>query len=107
MNIYVGNLAHEATEQELKAAFEEFGEVKYAKIIKDRDTGQPRGFGFVEMPDESQAHAAIEAMNGKSFKGRNLRVNVGRPKEERAGAGGGGGFRGERRGFGGGSRNRE
>lgn len=107
MNIYVGNLAHDATEQELKAAFEAFGEVKYAKIIMDRDTGQPRGFGFVEMPDEGEASAAIESMNGKAFKGRNLRVNVGRPREERAGGGGGGGFRGERRSFGDGPRRRE
>ncbi len=59
--------------------------MKYAKIIKDRETGQPRGFGFVEMPDETQANAAIAEMNGKPFNGRNLKVNVGRPKEERAG----------------------
>lgn len=87
MNIYVGNLSHDATEQELMDAFAAFGEVKYAKIIKDRETGQPRGFGFVEMPDEAQANAAIAEMNGKPFKGRNLKVNVGRPKEERAGFG--------------------
>ncbi|MCM2271406.1 MAG: RNA-binding protein [candidate division Zixibacteria bacterium] len=87
MNIYVGNLSHDATEQELMDAFAAFGEVKYAKIIKDRETGQPRGFGFVEMSDETQANAAIAEMNGKPFKGRNLKVNVGRPKEERAGFG--------------------
>ncbi len=91
MNIYVGNLSHDATEQELKDAFAPFGEVAYAKIIKDRETGQPRGFGFVEMPDETQAHAAIAEMNGKPLRGRNLRVNVGQPKE---GGPGGGGNRG-------------
>ncbi len=88
MNIYVGNLPHDTTEQELKSAFESFGQVLYAKIIKDRDTGQPRGFGFVEMPDETAAHGAIADMNGKQFKGRNLRVNVGRPKDPSADGGG-------------------
>lgn len=93
MNIYVGNLAHDTTEQELKSAFESFGQVLYAKIIKDRDTGQPRGFGFVEMPDETAAHGAIAEMNGKQFKGRSLRVNVGRPKDS-IDSGGRGGNRG-------------
>ena len=91
MNIYVGNLSHEATEQELKDAFAPFGDVAYAKIVKDRETGQPRGFGFVEMPDEKQAHAAIAEMNGKPLRGRNLKVNVGQPKDGGSGGGNRGG----------------
>lgn len=87
MNIYVGNLAHEATEEELKTAFAAFGTVKSAKIIMDRDTGQPRGFAFVEMPDDTEGQAAIDGMNGKQFKGRALRVNLGHKKEEQAGGG--------------------
>ncbi|MEW6050308.1 MAG: RNA-binding protein [Candidatus Zixiibacteriota bacterium] len=104
MNIYVGNLPHELTEQELRTAFEAFGEVSSAKIIFDRDTRQPRGFGFVEMPSDSEAQAAIDGLNGQDLKGRRLRVNVGRPKEDRPGGGGdrrfgdgGGGFRGRSR----------
>lgn len=88
MNIYVGNLAHDATEDELRAAFAEFGAVKSAKIIMDRDTGQPRGFAFVEMPDDTEGQAAIDGMNGKQFKGRTLRVNLGHKKEDGPGGGG-------------------
>jgi RNA recognition motif-containing protein len=97
MNIYVGNLSHDATEQELRQEFEAFGQVKSVKIISDRETGEPRGFGFVEMANDAEGQAAINELNGKDFKGRPLRVNVGRPKEERQGGGGG-----DRRPFGGG-----
>ena len=85
MNIYVGNLSHDATEEELRQAFEAFGQVKSAKIIMDRDTGQPRGFGFVEMPSDDEAKTAIAELNDKPFKGRTLRVNEGRPREQRPG----------------------
>jgi cold-inducible RNA-binding protein len=99
MNIYVGNLSHDATEQELRQAFEAFGQVKSAKIIMDRETGQPRGFGFVEMQSDDEAKAAINELNGKPLKGRTLRVNEGRPREERSGGG-------DRPPFGGGGRGR-
>lgn len=83
MNIYVGNLPWSTTEETLRAAFEEFGEVDSAKVITDRETGRSRGFGFVEMPDDSAAQAAIEALNDKEFEGRNLRVNEARPRDDR------------------------
>ena len=75
MNIYVGNLSWNSTEEGLQAAFEAFGEVTSAKIISDRETGRSRGFGFVEMTDDSAAKQAIEAMNDKDLDGRTLRVN--------------------------------
>ncbi len=87
MNIYVGNLAHEANEQELREAFEAFGQVSSAKIIMDRETGQSRGFAFVEMPSDGDGEKAITGLNGKQLKGRALRVNVGRPKDDRPGGG--------------------
>ena len=93
MDIYVGNLAPEVNDQELKVAFEAFGGVTTARIIKDRQSGQPKGFGFVEMPVMAEAQAAIKAMNGKEIGGRPLTVNEARPREERRpgpGAGGGG-----------------
>ena len=109
MNIYVGNLAAGITEDELRQAFEGFGKVDSARIIKDRFSGQSRGFGFVEMPDGAQAKAAIEGMNGKDLKGQNLTVNEARPQADRRGGRrdfGGGGRRGprggDRGGFGGG-----
>lgn len=89
MNIYVGNLSHDVTEEDLKKAFEAFGTVTSAKIIMDRETRQPRGFGFVEMSTEAEGNAAIEGMNGQPLKGRRLRVNLGRRKEEGPGGGGG------------------
>src|SRR5208283_2929162 len=117
MNIYVGNLSGKTTEEELREAFESFGDVDTAKIIKDNITGRSRGFGFVEMPNQDQAQAAIAAMNGKELEGSALTVNEARPRESRGGRsfgggsrpgggrpGGGGGFGGgrDRRGGGGG-----
>lgn len=80
MNIYVGNLPWRSSEDDLRSAFEAFGEVSSAKIITDRETGRSRGFGFVEMPDNSAAQAAIDGLNDKDFQGRNLRVNEARPR---------------------------
>ena len=83
MNIYVGNLPFEVTDEELEAAFTEYGEVSSARVIIDRFSGRSRGFGFVEMPTDSEGEAAIAAMNGKEMMGRPLTVNVARPREER------------------------
>ena len=83
MNIYVGNLSFELTDEGLEAAFTEFGEVSSARVIIDRFSGRSRGFGFVEMPADSEGEAAIAAMNGKEMMGRPLTVNVARPREER------------------------
>ncbi len=83
-NIYVGNLPYNLTEDELHGLFAEFGEVSRASIITDRDTGRSKGFGFVEMPGHSEAEEAIEALNGRSVNGRNLRVNEARPRPERS-----------------------
>ena len=91
MNIYVGNLTFETTEDKLHVAFAEYGEVTSARVITDRMTGRSRGFGFVEMANQEEAEAAIKAMNGRDVEGRTLTVNEARPREER---GGGGGFRG-------------
>ena len=97
MNIYVGNLAFAITEDELRQAFEAFGKVDTATIIKDKYSGQSKGFGFVEMPSGDEAQAAIEGLNGKDLKGRNLNVNEARPRAEKRGGGGGGGRGGGRR----------
>ena len=106
MNIYVGNLSHQTTEDELREAFEAFGQVGSANIIKDRYSGESRGFGFVEMPSKEEAEKAIEEMNGKEMGGRALNVSEARPRREGGGRGGrggrGGGGRGGRGGFGGG-----
>jgi len=92
MNLYVGNLSYRLTEDELKEAFEEFGQVSSCTIIKDRVTGESKGFGFLEMPERSEAEAAISGLNGRDLKGRKLNVNEARPRENRpAGSGGGGG----------------
>ena len=99
MNIYVGNLPREATEDDLRKAFEAFGEVTSAKIITDKFTGDPRGFGFVEMSNNTEAQAAISGLDGKDLKGRSLRVNEARPRSDDRRRGGGGGF--NRGGFGG------
>lgn len=89
MNIYVGNLPREATEDDLREAFEAFGQVTSAKIITDKFTGDSRGFGFVEMPNSSEAQAAISGLDGKDLKGRTLRVNEARPRrDDRRGGGG-------------------
>ena len=91
MNIYVGNLAYSVTEDQLREAFSQFGEVSSAKVISDRETGQSKGFGFVEMPDDSAAQSAIDALNETALNGRNIRVNQARPRENRPSFGGGGG----------------
>ena len=95
MNIYVGNLAHEATDDDLRQAFEAFGQVESANVIRDKFGGESRGFGFVEMPSKEEAQTAIDEMNGKDLKGRAVNVNEARPKATRGGGGGrGGGGRG-------------
>lgn len=101
MNIYVGNLAYNATDEELRSAFEAFGQVTSVKIVRDRDTGRSRGFAFVEMEDGEGAQNAVAEMNGKDLKGRNLVVNEARPREQGGGGGFGGGG-GGRGGYGGG-----
>jgi len=106
MNIYVGNLAREVTEEDLQEAFKGFGQVTSAKIIKDKFTGEPRGFGFVEMPGNAEAQAAIAGLNGKELKGRVLNVNEAQPRTDRGGSGGRGGGRGGNRGEGRGGRQR-
>ena len=82
MNIYVGNLSRETTAEDLRHAFEGFGQVASATIIRDKVTGAPRGFGFVEMPNKAEAHAAISGLNGKELKGRPIIVNEARPRSE-------------------------
>jgi len=106
MNIYVGNLSYQATEEDLRQAFEAYGDVDSARIITDRETGRSKGFGFVEMANDDQAKAAIEGLNGTELAGRAITVNEARPRQPRddsrgGGGGGGGGGRG-RGGFGGG-----
>ena len=81
MNIYVGDLSYDVTEDDLKAVFSEFGEVDSLNIIKDKFSGRSKGFGFVEMPDNSEADKAIEALNGTELKGRNLKVNQAKPRK--------------------------
>jgi RNA recognition motif-containing protein len=83
MNIYVGNLSFDATEEEVRGLFAAHGEVATVNLISDRDSGRPKGFGFVEMPQQEQAQAAITGLNGKEFKGRALNVNEARPKTDR------------------------
>ena len=116
MNIYVANIAYSAKDQDLRELFEAFGEVTSAKIIMDKATNRSRGFGFVEMSDDTAGKAAIEGTNGKGFHGRDLVVNEARPRTEggaggdRGGYGGGGGGgrdRGDRGGGGGGYRRDE
>jgi RNA recognition motif-containing protein len=97
MNIYLGNLSYEVTEQELQRAFEAFGEVESVSIIKDKFSGRSKGFGFVEMPDKANALSAINELDGKELKGRTLNVNEARPRtESRGGRGRYGGGRGGR-----------
>ncbi len=102
MNIYVGNLSREVTEDELRKAFEAFGQVTTASIIKDRYSGESRGFGFIEMATKTEAQAAITGLNGTSLKERTLSVSEARPRTEGGRGGGGGGSYG-RGGGGGGS----
>ena len=83
MNIYVGNLPYSTTPDELQAVFAAYGQVSAARIVSDRETGRPKGFGFVEMPDDNEAKAAIEALNGNDIGGRKAVVNEARPREAR------------------------
>ena len=85
MNIYVGNLSYELTEEELRQAFEAFGEVSSVNVIVDKYSGRARGFGFVEMPSDEEAQAAIDGLNGKDVGGRALNVNQARPRTEGGG----------------------
>ena len=101
-NIYVGNLSFDATEDQVRSMFEAYGPVDRVSIITDRDSGQPRGFAFVEVSDDESADKAMEALNGTNLGGRNLTVNEARPKADRPRGGGGGGGYG--RGGGGGNR---
>ena len=97
MNIYIGNLSYEVTEEDLQQAFEVFGQVESVNIIKDKFSGRSKGFGFVEMPDKANAQSAINELNGKELKGRTLNVNEARPRtESRGGRGRYGGGRGGR-----------
>lgn len=100
-NIYVGNLSFNATEDQVRGMFEAYGAVERVSIVTDRDTGQSRGFAFVEMPDDEAAQKAMESLNGSNLGGRNLTVNEARPKTDRPRHDGGGG-RGGRGGRGGG-----
>ena len=83
MNIYVGNVAYRLSDEDLREAFEAYGTVESARVIKDRETGRSKGFGFVEMPEEEEARAAIDALNGAEIQGRAVIVNQARPREER------------------------
>ena len=103
MNIYVGNLSRDTVEDDLRQAFEAFGQVSKVSIIKDKFSGDPRGFGFVEMSSNEEAQAAITGLNGKDLNGREMNVNEARPRPEgggggggRSGGGGGGGRRFDR-----------
>jgi RNA recognition motif-containing protein len=104
-NIFVGNLSYQTTQEELHSAFSQYGNVERVNIVTDRDTGQPRGFAFVEMTESQEAQNAINALNGTELKGRTLNVNEARPKPAGGGGGGrgfgGGGGRGGNRGGGG------
>jgi len=107
MNIYIGNLSRDVTEDDLRQLFEGFGQITAVNIIKDKFSGESRGFGFVEMPEKDKGQAAIDGLNGKEFKGRSLNVNEARPRTERREGGGGmggGGRRGGGGGMGGGGR---
>jgi RNA recognition motif-containing protein len=104
MNIYVGNLPFTASEDDLREAFAAYGTVSSVSIIKDHETGQSRGFAFVEMPNAAEGQAAITNLNGKPLKGRELKINEARPREEGGGGRRPGGFGGDRGPGGGGRR---
>jgi RNA recognition motif-containing protein len=108
MKIYVGNLSYEVTEEDLRLALEPFGQVESVTIIKDKQSGQSKGFGFVEMASKAEGQSAIEGLNGKELKGRTLNVNEARPRAESSGGrgrqGGGRGGQGGGRGRQGGGR---
>jgi RNA recognition motif-containing protein len=93
-NIYVGNLPWSTTTDDLYAMFQQYGAVTRAQVVTDRETGRSRGFGFVEMPNEAEANAAIAALNNQPMNGRPLTVNVAKPREGGGGGGGGGGYGG-------------
>ncbi|TAF04003.1 MAG: RNA-binding protein [Nostocales cyanobacterium] len=86
MSIYVGNLSYQVTDEDLKKAFAEYGKVSRVQLPTDRETGRPRGFAFVEMESEAQETAAIEALDGAEWMGRDLKVNKAKPREERSGS---------------------
>ena len=90
MNIYVGNMSYNTTEDQLRQAFEAFGEVSSVRIITDRDSGRPKGFAFVEMPSQDESTAAINGLNGQDLDGRTLNVNEAKPRNDNRGGGGGG-----------------
>jgi len=94
MKIYVGNLSHEVTEEDLRLALEQFGQVESATIIKDKYSGQSKGFGFVEMASKAEGQSAIDGLNGKELKGRAINVNEARPRTESRGSGSRGGYGG-------------
>lgn len=94
MNIYVGNLSSKVTEENIREAFAAFGQVSSATIVKDKYTGQSRGFGFVEMPDQTEAQAAIKNLNGKDLSGQQINVSEARPRPDRGRSDGRGGQRG-------------
>ncbi len=104
--IYVGNLTYGVTDSALEQMFAPHGAVQSAQVIMDRDTGRSKGFGFVEMGSDQEAQGAIAAMNGKEVDGRSLTVNEAKPREDRGGGGGRGGYGGGRGGYGGGSSRR-
>ncbi len=106
MKIYVGNLSFRTTQQELEDLFTNYGSVQEAAVVTDRETGRSRGFGFITMPEDGEASAAIEALNGTEIEGRTLTVNEARPKTDRPRGGGGGGGGGYGGGGGGGGRDR-
>lgn len=91
MNLYVGNLLFDVSENDLRNAFEQFGQVTEVRLIMDKFSGKSKGFCFIEMPSKDEAEKAISEMNGKDFMGRTLNVNVAKPKTDRRGGGGGGG----------------
>jgi RNA recognition motif-containing protein len=93
MKLYVGNLSYDTTNESLEELFAEFGSVRSAQVIQDRDTGRSKGFGFVEMADDNAARTAMSQLNEKDFGGRPLTVNEAKPREDRGGGGGGGGAR--------------
>jgi cold-inducible RNA-binding protein len=103
-NVFVGNLSYQTTDGELEALFSPYGAVERVTVVRDRETGQPRGFAFVEMTNANEAANAMQAVNGRELNGRTLNVNEARPREARSGGGGfgGGGGRGGNRGGGGG-----
>ena len=87
--LYVGNLSFNSTEDDITGAFSSYGTVTSVNLITDRETGRPRGFGFVEMSSDAEAQSAMQAMDGQELDGRNLKVNVAKPRESRSGGGGG------------------